>query len=114
MTSTLLFLIGFALPIPVQAASPVIGAPVTLTVIALAFSVKLPVTLILPTVEERPPAPVKEADAPELKLVAPPIVTALTAVLASVALEATVTAEGPMEPPGPNASMPELTVVAPL
>ena len=80
----------------------------------MAFKVRLPVTLIWPTAEESPPAPVKEVSAPELRVVAPPIVTAVTAVLAKVAPEATLTVEAPMDPPGPKASVPALIVVAPL
>ena len=85
-----------------------------MTVMALAFNVRVPVTLIFPTEVEDPPVAVNKANAPEFKVVAPPMVRVPVVALASVALEEIVTAEEPIEPPLPKASVPALTVVAPL
>ena len=54
-----------------------------------------------------------EPSAPELKVVVPPIALALVTALPSVAFEATVTVEAPMDPPA-NISEPEFTLVGPV
>lgn len=84
------------------------------TVIALLFNITSPATLILPTADEAPPVAVNKARAPELKVVDPPMELVDEVELAKVAPDNTVTAEAPMEPPGPKANVAVLlTVVGP-
>src|SRR5580698_1185355 len=111
--------VEFAAPdnVPVQSSKRYVpaasAAPLTLIASVFPFRLRLPATLILPITDGLPPMPVKVANAPEFKVVVPPMGPMFVVALASVAVEATVTAEAPIEPPL-NASVPALTAVLPV